>query len=189
MDVEKNRERIINGMVEVFAKYGFKFTMDNLSKEISMSKKTIYIIYDDKEEIFDETIAYCFDMIKKCKEEILKDESLDDVEKLRRMMIAMPDNMKKIDWRQIGKYKDVYKNQYGLIQKNLRSGWEDTFKLYDKCVEEGKIRKIPHALFKTIFEAGIDGFFTSEDLIKDGISYEEAMEEFSKVLFNGITNK
>ncbi|CAN5212027.1 TetR/AcrR family transcriptional regulator [soil metagenome] len=46
------REKIIYGAIELFMKYGFKsITMDDIAKNLSISKKTIYQFFKDKDEL------------------------------------------------------------------------------------------------------------------------------------------
>ena len=43
-----NKERILEATMKVFNKKGLKFTMDDIAEELSMSKKTIYTVFDNK---------------------------------------------------------------------------------------------------------------------------------------------
>lgn len=47
-----NRERIIEGAAELFRTYGVKaVTMDSLASHLGMSKRTIYEVFSDKDEL------------------------------------------------------------------------------------------------------------------------------------------
>ena len=46
------RKTILNGTMEVFNQKGLKFTMDDIAKQLGISKKTIYKVFNDKEEMF-----------------------------------------------------------------------------------------------------------------------------------------
>jgi len=47
-----NRERIIEGAAELFRTYGIKaVTMDQLAGQLTMSKRTIYELFSDKDEL------------------------------------------------------------------------------------------------------------------------------------------
>ena len=48
---ERNRQRILEGTFVVFRDKGAEFTMNDLSKELGMSKKTIYTVFRDKESL------------------------------------------------------------------------------------------------------------------------------------------
>ncbi|MDQ3392655.1 MAG: TetR/AcrR family transcriptional regulator [Bacteroidota bacterium] len=46
------KEKIIYGSVDLFMKFGFRsITMDDIAKHLSISKKTIYLFFKDKDEL------------------------------------------------------------------------------------------------------------------------------------------
>ena len=45
------KNEILNATITVFNKKGMKFTMDDVAKEAGMSKKTIYAVFSDKQEL------------------------------------------------------------------------------------------------------------------------------------------
>lgn len=50
----ETKDRVLQGAEELFFKYGIKsVTMDDIAKHLSISKKTIYQFYGDKNEIVD----------------------------------------------------------------------------------------------------------------------------------------
>ena len=55
------QKNILDATLRVFDRKGLKFTMDDLAKELSISKKTIYTVYDDKEALFLAMVDYIFD--------------------------------------------------------------------------------------------------------------------------------
>ena len=44
----------------VYKKKGMRFTMDDLAKEMSRSKKTIYTVFRDKKHLFLEEVDFFF---------------------------------------------------------------------------------------------------------------------------------
>ena len=61
------QKNILDATLRVFDQKGLKFTMDDLAKELSISKKTIYTVYDDKEALFLAMVDYIFDCMPLCK--------------------------------------------------------------------------------------------------------------------------
>lgn len=45
------REKIIDTAIEEFTKHGLKFTMNDVAKELGISKKTIYTIFESKQDV------------------------------------------------------------------------------------------------------------------------------------------
>ena len=56
-------KRIIEGALHIVEKQGVKFTMDELASELGMSKKTIYTVFRDKNELLIAMVDYVFDYI------------------------------------------------------------------------------------------------------------------------------
>ena len=54
------RQKIMEAVIDQFNSKGMKFTMDDISKELHISKKTIYKEFDDKDELFFATVEYGF---------------------------------------------------------------------------------------------------------------------------------
>ena len=52
-----NKTKILEATIKVFNKKGLKFTMDDIASELSMSKKTIYTVFKDKETMFYQMIV------------------------------------------------------------------------------------------------------------------------------------
>ena len=112
------QKNILDATLRVFDQKGLKFTMDDLAKELSISKKTIYTVYDDKEALFLAMVDYIFDSIKESEQMILTDPSLSVVEKLHRILGVLPEGYQNIDLR---------KFPPGQIPEDLPEGRTQTF--------------------------------------------------------------
>lgn len=55
---EEVKTKILNGAETLFLRYGFKsITMDDIARELGLSKKTLYQFFEDKTKLVDETVA------------------------------------------------------------------------------------------------------------------------------------
>ena len=95
------RETILEGTITVFNRKGLKFTMDDLARQLGMSKKTIYTVFKDKESLFLDMVDYLFDSIKESERQVMEDESLGTLEKVRKILGVLPDGYQNIDFRQL----------------------------------------------------------------------------------------
>ena len=98
------QKNILDATLRVFDRKGLKFTMDDLAKELSISKKTIYTVYDDKEALFLAMVDYIFDSIKESEQMILTDPALGTIEKLQRILGVLPEGYQNIDLRKLYSY-------------------------------------------------------------------------------------
>ncbi len=184
-----NKEKILEATIKVFNRKGLKFTMDDIASELSMSKKTIYTVFRDKESMFFAMVDYCFDKIKESESEILSDDSLSTVEKIRGVLAVLPSGYKDVDFRQLYTLKDKYPNTYSRVEERLETGWEKTIALINQGIEEGSIRPVNVNLLKSMLEATIEQFFQRDILIRNQISYAEALEEVVNILVDGIVKR
>ena len=180
------RKTILNGTMEVFNEKGLKFTMDDIAKQLSISKKTIYKVFDDKEKMFLEMVDYLFDQIKASEEEVMKDKSLTTLEKIRKILGVMPESYRDIDLRKLYQLKEKYPSTYKRVEERLETGWENTLTLLEKGIKEGVIRPVPLCLVKMMLEASLEQFFQRDILIVNNLSYGEALDHVVDVLVNGI---
>ena len=137
-----NKEKILQATIQAFNQKGLKFTMDDIASILAMSKKTIYTIFKDKNTLFMEMVDYLFDTIKESESEIIEDNTLSTIEKIRRILGVMPESYKDIDLRQLYMLKDKFPEIYRHVEERLENGWETTIKLLEQGIEEEVIRPV-----------------------------------------------
>ncbi len=185
-NIDKTRERILEATIKVFNRKGLKFTMDDITNELGISKKTIYAVFDDKETMFFCMVDYCFDKINASKDMMLQDESLSTVDRVRAVLSLLPDGYKDVDFGKLYVLKDKYPKIYSKVEERLESGWEGVLTLINQGIEEGSIRPVNIHILKTMMEATLEQFFQRDVLVKNEISYNEALNEVVNILVDGI---
>ena len=123
------KENILEAAITVFNQKGLKFTMDDIAKQLSISKKTIYTVFQDKEALFLSLVEYMFDSVKESEQRILAASELTTLEKIRRILGVLPDGYKNVDFRQLYLLKDKYPKIYKQVELKLETGWEPTIAL------------------------------------------------------------
>ncbi len=180
------KEKILAAAVDAFNEKGLKFTMDDLAKRLSMSKKTLYTVFEDKQELFFAMVDYCFAAIKDAEKKVLEDESLDITQKIQKLIVVLPEQYKGINLRQVYLLQEKYPKVYRKVEKRLESDWEPTIALLNQAIAQQRIRPINVYVFKTMVEGTIEQFFQKSVLVDQDISYEQAMEEMAAILVKGI---
>lgn len=180
------RERILEETIRIFNQKGLKFTMDDIAGQLGMSKKTIYTVFRDKESLFLDMVDYLFDSIKASEEQVLKDNRLNTLEKIRKILGVMPESYKDVDFRQLYLLRDKYPAIYKKVEERLETGWESTIALLEQGMREGVIRPVEIPLVKLMLEAAVEQFFQRDILIQNKISYVDALEAVAGILVDGI---
>lgn len=183
---DEAKTKIIEGGLSVFKKKGPKFTMDDLAREISMSKKTIYVIFRDKEAVLLHMVDYVFDEIQTEEESFLEDSSLSTVEKFRRVLGALPENYAGFDFTKFYVMKDRFPKAYERMNERLEDGWDITFKAMQNGIDEGVFRPVNFTVFKCIYSAAVERFLNSSELDSEGIDYMDALNQLVDMLIDGI---
>ncbi len=183
------RESILQSTLEVFNYKGLKFTMDDIAKNINISKKTIYKVFSDKEEMFLELVDYLFDGIKDAERQVAEDSSLTTLEKIRQILGVMPNSYMEIDFRQLYLLREKYPKIYEKVEERLENGWELTIGLIEQGMAEGIIRPVKLPIVKMMLEASLEQFFKRDVLVSNRITYQEGLQEVVDIIIDGIAVK
>ena len=186
-DREKLRQDIILSTIEVFNDRGVTFTMSDVATNIHISKKTIYKEFDTKEELLDTVVDYIFDNIKAKEEQIMNDKSLSTVDKLRKILGAMPENYRDIDFQNVYPFLEKFPDVYRKMQYRLATGWENTISLIEQGKKDGVVRKnVDIRFIKVMLEASIEKVLSDDMLSRTGINYIDALDQIVDILVNGM---
>lgn len=187
---EKNRcsirEKILEGTITEFNEKGLKFTMDELAGRLSISKKTLYKHFADKRALFFAMVDYSFSAIKASERRILEDPQMDVVEKIRRIVVVLPEKYAEIDFRRLWGLKNDYPDVFEKVAERLTNDWEPTVALLEKGISEGRIRQISIPVFKVMVESSIENFLSGRTLLDSHIPYRKALDEMMTILMKGI---
>ena len=182
------QEKILNAAIDVFQEKGMKFTMDDVAKKIRISKKTLYQVFATKEEMLLALADYCFADIKKSEREVLMEASLNTLEKLKKIMIVLPERYQSIGLSKLYELRDKYPDIYTRVAEYLETDWDATIALLEKGMEEGVLKKLPIPVIKAMVEGTIQHFFASPVLVENSMTYEEGLQQMLEILFEGIVN-
>ena len=69
---QETKNKILDATLDLFNQKGLKFTMDDVAKQMGMSKKTLYTIFQDKEALFFEMVDRGFAAIKEEEAKIIE---------------------------------------------------------------------------------------------------------------------
>ena len=175
-------EKILLAAIEEFGRKGLKFTMDDIAKNLSISKKTLYHVYDNKEDMLLALADYCFADIKKSERAIVENPDLDVVDKIEQILVVLPERYQNIGLSNLYQLSEKYPNIYTRVSAYLSTDWDATNALIEQGVAEGKIRPIAQAMV----ESTTQKFFADSILVEHGISYEDALHEMIQIIIHGI---
>lgn len=179
------RQQIIEVASELFDTKGLKFTLDDICEKMHISKKTIYVCFSCKEELLLEMTDAAFAAIYQRKKNILN-EDLPFYEKLKKVMIILPDKMMNTDFRQLEGIKEKYPQVYERVRYYLEAGWEPVIELLDEGVSKHYLKKVEIPILKTMVASSISSFINDGLLEENDISYADALDSMVNIIINGI---
>lgn len=183
--MEELREKCILHTLALCSEQGMRFMMSELASGLGVSKKTLYVLFPDKEALLTDAVDYVFDAVKQSEAEILRDESLTLAEKIERLVIVIPEPFRELNWSRLNGVEERYPNVYRHICERIESGWDATLALLQEGVETGVLRPFRLPVFKAIVEGSIEHFITSPELAGEGVAYTQALEEMIGLLLRG----
>ena len=151
-------EKILLAAIEEFGRKGLKFTMDDIAKNLSISKKTLYHVYDNKEAMLLALADYCFADIKKSERAIVENPDLDVVDKIEQILVVLPERYQNIGLSNLYQLSEKYPNIYTRVSAYLSTDWDATNALIEQGVAEGKIRPIALPVLQAMVESTYRSF-------------------------------
>lgn len=195
-----NRQKIIEGASELFRMYGIKsVTMDSIANELGISKRTIYEVFSDKDELL---IGVLRSMAERQKELLKKvlDESENAIVAIfkllevnrnhfQNMSPAFQADMKKFHFEVLVRNSDKcempdYRNNQQVIERGIKE------KLFRKDINPELVNRCMDQLAKSIMNNELYPFdeFSFKDVISNvlinylkGISTREGVELIEKL--------
>jgi AcrR family transcriptional regulator len=139
--INKKLEQIIVSTAKLYTKYGIRsVTMDDVARELSLSKKTLYTYINDKNDLVEKVVLFLADKadISHCGD----DKNMNSVEKhifvykkISKLLLEMNPSFEY-------DLKKYYPNQFKLLVKTRRSNMYDKMRAdLNKGKEEGFFRK------------------------------------------------
>jgi AcrR family transcriptional regulator len=120
----ETKDRILQGAQELFFKFGIKsITMDDIAKHLTMSKKTIYQFYSDKNEVV-ETLMTEQMKLNEIQFQQIVNESANVVEEVFEMMKHMGTM-----------FSQMNPNLFYDMQKYHPNSWKQFKQFKENCIE------------------------------------------------------
>ena len=128
-------------------------------KILRNEQKTIYTVFRDKESMFLAMVDYMFDSIKESEQQIVEDDALSTVEKIRADSQSDPGELPGCGFQTALSVKGQVSGNLQTGGKETETGWETTIQLLEQGMAEGVIRKVSIPIVKMMLEATVEQFF------------------------------
>ena len=146
------RGKIIHKAIELFLTLGFKsVTMDDIANEMGISKKTIYLNFENKNVLVEEAVMYLFQTISSGIEDIrdLEKNPIEEIFEIKKFLMHNLKDEKSSPQYQLEKYypkiyKDIKSRQFCVMEDCVTCNLERGIKmgLYRDTIDVNFISKI-----------------------------------------------
>ena len=99
--MDQARQKCIDCAIQLCSSQGLDFTMSQLAAQLGMSKKTLYVLFDSKEALLLAVVDTMFDAVKADEAKILARQDLSLADKVRQLVVVLPDSYKNLDWSRL----------------------------------------------------------------------------------------
>lgn len=137
------KDKILTESEALFMRYGFKsITMDDVSRELGVSKKTVYQFFADKNDLVNQCIDHHLEEMRKMTESIMADKTMDAISvilKITEYMRAMLEHINPSSMFDLKKYfKPAWDKLEAERKGHIKKSMEQNF---TSGVKEGLYRK------------------------------------------------
>jgi TetR/AcrR family transcriptional regulator, cholesterol catabolism regulator len=158
--------RIISGARELFFRYGVKcITMDEVAKNLGISKKTIYQFFEDKDEL-----VYVM-----AKDHMAETEA--SIKKIKEIAIDPIDEVLKISQHLRVIFQTINPSLLMEIQKHHSKAWKAFTDHKEKCIHSSLIQNLKSGIEKELYRNEIDVEILSR------LRLEEIQMSFNPLIF------
>ncbi len=173
------KDIILNEVKSLINKEGLGFKLENLAKNLKISKKTLYKYYSSKEEMIKIIIKESHLDVKKRQKEIFALDT-DLLDKIKKLLKVTPINSELFTDENLRSLNIYYPDLYNLVINFFKTDWETTFELLDRAKEQSLIKDIDNGLFKELYLCGCFYIYNQET------NYQERLENLINIIFEGI---
>ncbi len=169
---------VIRCAIKLFEKKGLKFSVLDLAKELSTSKRTVYAFFENKEALIQAAVDFLFDEIDELHHQILALD-IPEIDKLKRILETYPlsINLDNVNLQNIINGNPRFEK---MIEARLSANWELTLAQLDRCIQDGVLRNIDRQVFRELMLS----IFNSALKFKN---HQEVLGEYIGALFCGLT--
>ncbi|WP_110943279.1 TetR/AcrR family transcriptional regulator [Virgibacillus senegalensis] len=181
------KERIIKQVVEEIQKSGMRFTVDDITNQLGISKKTVYEHFSSKEEIVQTIVDNILEETDQKTNQLLADDAIPFIDKIKQLMQVLPEYHQIYDRPVLDEMKRYYPDLWVKIDEALQEDWEDLQQLIEQGMETGEISSdySVSVIMKVLVEA-INTTLDQHFFNKNNITVAEALSQIVDILLYGL---
>ena len=180
------KDRIMKGFIEEIRDKGMKFSMDDLARRLGISKRTLYEHFSSKVEILEAIIEQTFSEGDEKAQQIINDDSLSLIDKIKGVMMVLPTHYEFYDLRVLEQMKRYYPEQWALVDSALSDDWQTLRVLIEQGIREGQIVNMNVTLLMKLIIDAVNSTLDQRFYMQNQITVSQALSAIVDVLLFGL---
>ncbi|GGM34062.1 TetR family transcriptional regulator [Paraliobacillus quinghaiensis] len=181
------KRRILKSVAEEIQVTGLRFKLDDIAQNIGISKKTIYAHFDSKAAIIDSIVTQVITETDEKTNAIFSDQHLSVVEKIKQLMLVMPEYYQIYDRPVLDEMKRYYPEEWQAVHDSLEEDWNDLEEFINGAVIKGELVTDYHiAIIMKILRDAFQMTFDQRFFKQNNITVEEGLTEVIDIFLFGI---
>ncbi|MCG8575172.1 MAG: TetR/AcrR family transcriptional regulator [Flavobacteriales bacterium] len=189
--MDEKKKEIIHKALEVYMRFGIKsVTMDEMARQLGISKKTLYLHVKDKNDLVEQCIIYAHEG-EVCAIAEINSKQLDAIEEILEVSRYVIQQLKAIHpsiFFDLSRYhpkalglmhKHKFDVVYGCVKDNLEKGLKQ--KLYRENLNV--------EIMARIYLTSIDNMMVEDQVLSSKYRMDEVYSEFFRYHIRGIASK
>jgi AcrR family transcriptional regulator len=179
------QNRIIMATVEEINLRGFKFTMSNLTKRLSISKSSLYEHFSSKDELIATIIDIVLNDFREQEEKIYNSD-LPIIEKLQASLTITTHTFEPFHNRLYDDLRLTYPEEWKKVAKFRKERMERLVALLSQGMEAGTIRRIHLGVVQQMLTSTMNDLISYRFLAENNMTYPDAVAAMLDIIINGL---
>jgi len=187
MNLTEQEEQILVESFNAMTRDGVRaFTVESLSQDLGMSKKTIYKYFPTKEDLVEKSVALFYYVIEKKLKKLIKNEPNPALQFVKVMEFVMGH----ISMISIEKLADL-KMRFPAVWKKMETfrldRRDDFYIILSEAQSQGFVRKdVDIKIIATLYMNIINSTFQPEFFLSNNLAPSDAIQHFLKMVTGGL---
>ncbi len=181
------RNRIIMAAFEEINVRGFKFTMNDLTKRLSISKSSLYEQFSSKNELISSVLNCILEDMKQQEDAIYQNDTLLGMEKFKAVLVVTPKVFGPIKDQLYDDLRNSFPSEWQRVRDFNQHRLDRVNALLIEQIESGAIRPVNLNVLRQLIIAGMNQLASYRFLAENNMTYSDAVAAMSDLLTYGLT--
>jgi AcrR family transcriptional regulator len=182
------RNRIITAAVEEINLRGFKFTMSDLTKRLSISKSSLYDHFSSKDELISTILDIVLNDLR-TQEEKVYNSDLPIIEKLQASLTITSQTFEPFHNRVYDDLVSSYPKEWQKVANFRKERMDRLSALLNQGMEAGTIRHVNMGVVRQMIISTMNDFISYRFLAENNMTYPDAVVAMLDVIIHGLMAK